>query len=380
MWLNRLVSKGENDTFCADYYYKEGNFLVCRQVSKPDEINVPIRKFSVFKDQDIFIKSLEKIDVDRCYYEVIKSHVKQKPYFDIDMSPENMKAAQIDPKDYKMVAESVINAILKVYPQIKRKSILVYNAHSKDVEKPKYSYHIIVYNWYVENAAENQYFFNKVMKELPKTFDKVVDCSLFKENQQFRILGSNKFNSVRVKKTDDLGKLSSKDPYFIIRSSLITYVEKSEKLDDPEFKNVRGRIKKDGSMCKSKIEFDHNDKKLLNIIRPFTKSFNVYPAPNGYHLRRIEPSECLICNRVHDNENASIEINDLGIMYYRCFRDISNTKFLASLDKYEMKPVEGQTAPVFKMEAKEQKVNKTFRSGKINNKGDQATLAFEALF
>lgn len=46
---------------------------------------------------------------------------------------------------------------------------------------------------------------------------------------------------------------------------------------------------------------------------------------NTFRLRRINPSNCIICNRIHDKENAYININDMS---YGCFRDLSVKMYL----------------------------------------------------
>ena len=44
-------------------------------------------------------------------------------------------------------------------------------------------------------------------------------------------------------------------------------------------------------------------------------------AGHGYHLKRIHPGHCLVCNREHEGDNAMITIHS-GWVVYRCWRDM----------------------------------------------------------
>lgn len=144
--------------------------------------------------------------VERTYYETIfQEHPRQKPYFDLDIAPK-----PDDPMSHEELLNRLLTEIKRMIgPDIDMvKDVGVYCSHATDGSK--YSYHVVLTGFYVKGNLEAMAFASAVRDAMicgtagpsspEATFIRqVLDMSVYKKLQQFRLLGSTKLGRERYK-------------------------------------------------------------------------------------------------------------------------------------------------------------------------------------
>lgn len=139
----------------------------------------------------------------------------QRLKFDIDF-PVNKSYSDDNVDDNDNVEDNVydildmiINVIMDVFYEtyslpyninLTREQILLTDSIGLNKKRElKYSFHIILYTYSVLNNNEAKVFTSKVLENLPKHVYPFVDPQVNKSIQNFRIIGSHKKGSMRVK-------------------------------------------------------------------------------------------------------------------------------------------------------------------------------------
>lgn len=325
--------------------------FVCREISNGEKI---VKTYSYFPTVGKFNLLLTKLPSvrDFNFYEIIFGKNQQKPYFDIDITPEKVdEPLEIFCQSLlENLVLSIKTTILTDYIETKfdlTKDILLFSS-SSEIKK---SFHIIVKKFAVKNNVMNKEFFYKVIEKLPEKFRPFIDDKVYSSTQQFRLYLSQKISSNRPKVLmtnwsffgtpveykyyiEDKPALQFARVYEVLYDSLISQTSKcvpltvktmavrvhhvlTSQVDDPDIKiteNLFEQIK--AQVANEKIY------KLLNI-------YNIVGFKDKLiTLIRKQPSMCPICQRIHEHENAFLFLNTRNQVFFRCFRDDLNTSIM----------------------------------------------------
>lgn len=307
-------------------------FVVCKQEK--------YRKFRAFEDLGTFYQFMIKEEKPWYFYEVITDGSRIKPFFDIDLPP-RFKIEEYDTE--------VINLANKISSLIEEENVpIIYSSSRGSALEKKVSYHIILDKVYFEKIEYMKGFFdyckqkiepeNEIQKGILDSFDSCV----YKSTQQFRLLWSVKFgaNVEERIKLPIYGNSESEVEQF--KESILTYI--SESVGIARYYRDEEKVKRE---C---ITFDVGDE-LIELVLEKVKDyhnlnslefcFDLYQTVNNMLiLKRIDKSECIICKRVHENENAYITISPgMGKCLFFCRRNDEQRLEIDMSEKIIVNPV-----------------------------------------
>lgn len=282
---------------------------------------------------------------EKCFHEVIFGFKEQKIKFDLDI------LCDFDAADAKGVANAEKSADTYTTPEhliyeintiIEVIIVQFYNLYNINInydniilasssghissKKWKYSFHIIINNYLVNDNDDAVYFTACVYKNLSEDLQKYIDINVNKKIQNFRLLGCKKSASLRFKKISEEEGFNTKLKNISYKDTIITNSENCivlPKLDDNRElthlptkainnKYIDAAIQ---WMEKNNLVNDHK----IRCINGNIISYN--------RINNIE--KCRICNRVHDNDNSLyirvqlIKKNIISIIEY-CHRSSPN--------------------------------------------------------
>ena len=331
--------EGKETPYLMEYSSPEPKTLVvCQQLKVGNDV---VRHFAKFNNYIDFAR-YNLLDVKlshRCFYEVIFGEMPQKPYFDLDIKLECPEVKSQDlclsEEESGQLCKQVVEGILKVIP-VNPSDIMIFTSHSKE----KHSYHIVVDNWCFPDYRENKAFSLEVIQLVSPKFRPFIDSSMYKSLQQFRILGSHKWESERIKILDSSSlwkppiQAENSDHLFILQlsGSLVSNVSYCSLL--PSFSHLVPQ--------KPTFVFDATDltpnevEKCLNFCAKCGnfKHFSDPGFPYRFQetkghlilLKRISRSFCRVCNRIHESENPFLTISGVNRdVFFNCRR--GNSKF-----------------------------------------------------
>lgn len=315
------------------------------------------RLFSVFNSYIDFGRYQLKFKPEnRCFYETVLGDFLQKPHFDIDINlSENPNINSDD------VINNLIDSIIKVLLNVKieinlSQDILIFTSHN-DVKK---SFHVIVDHYNHMNNLEARAFYDDVIANINPLLTKFIDWAVYSKKQQFRIVGSQKLNSNRPKVFNESWVYHDKqinyqyveepesDGHRMIlqlESSLITQISSCRTL--PSFLKIKeenGIKKQYNNGDTEEITKDIAIRALTLLAEKAGMTLNDRKFPYRFlsieggivSLKRVLPSKCRICNRIHENENPYLLIVgiELGI-YFNCRRSDKNW-FVGKLNEQQI--------------------------------------------
>ena len=307
-WYSFLNRKGK-DNLLSNEKIEEENIIVCQQLK--------YRQYAKFKNHIHLRKYMQNTEYNnKCFYELITEKKFRKPYFDIDIDDIKL--------DEKIIIDEIILSISKI---LEDAVILIYSSHTKD----KISFHIVIGNYYFINNQENKNFYQKVIENLKKETSEYVDSKVYNTVQQFRILGSHKYEKTNVKIfREDLSKnFNIPDIYkelptaienYLLISSLVTMTEGAKYLSGYEKKEeIKNIVPENGFSSISDLE------DILNIFYS-VYSYDIFQYLNTIDnngnllitFKRLSPSYCNECNRRHEHENPFVTVNGIyrNIFFY----------------------------------------------------------------
>lgn len=210
-WFFRLCGDSSKDTGLKGYYgehfLKHGVVIARDALGKRKEY----KKFTWFPSFDICSEWVKKQETDCNFYELIGATTKsQHPYFDIDMSPEELdklnqpQSGFGDLNDARLVIRELARELEKdlialmrtVHPQYNPDHLekiiyeSIYPINPKTGRASKFSYHIVFYDVYFE-GFEGMKAFGEKFKIDHLKYDDVVD-SIWGRSRQLRMFGSYK--------------------------------------------------------------------------------------------------------------------------------------------------------------------------------------------
>lgn len=252
--------------------------------------------YYVFDSWADFLNWREQIPQrERCFHEVIFGKRPQRLKFDIDDLD--------DPARLHDITEAILDELYASYFEIDGimatdKHLLITSSTSE--EEPKNSYHIIIYPYAVENNEEAKEFTKKVINRLPKETAKYIDATINKSVQNFRLMGSIKPNSTRIKKI-----MAAEETREDFMNSIITVGPETTILRTLSPMAI-------ASADDTTRELEGDATQILEYLKRYTVGHEFKERKGNLFLfKRLRPSMCEICERVHDNDNTlMISINE----------------------------------------------------------------------
>ena len=366
-WYNYLNPKTDGDkgkALLENETISEYNMIICQKLDY-----LYFGKFENYLDfYKYMIKEVPR--EKRCFYEIIPGNKSQKPYFDIEFNvKDNIDEPMTCFETGKLIlpthqADQSIATLVKIVekhipPLSQNKShILVFTSHKND----KRSYHVVVEKYYFPDHKSNKIFHDKVVSEMPQCWKDIVDHSMYKSSQQFRISGSCKFGTDRFKilnrkltlcyngKNMWIPPVTPEDnlheQLLLLEASLITQITSSTAMvslvspeEEMKISERKARLTASGfvfnplttdeikevlGLCYKRAGLEYGDARF-----PFT--FKEIVEDNDESsillLKRLRPSMCLSCNRIHEHENPYLIVagQDRDI-YLDCRRNEKHKK------------------------------------------------------
>lgn len=245
---------------------------------------------------------------ERTFFEIIREGP-QKFRIDIDC-----RKTEFDEAGWYAALRTISQVLIST--GIPHDDILVYESKHAS----KYSSHIVVKNVYFETSHHCVAFLNIILDRMPKHLRPIVDQSVYKTLQGFRIEGSMKYNKYNYKyllsfAAESVQCRSTVSMHFL--DGLISNTKGCQKCRVPTLRTENytlneNRTLNDNSMLNTNF--------TLNNIGDLNKNFSIYKRlGNLILLKRKSPSECIICKRVHSNENPYLLVVNNAI-YFNCRR------------------------------------------------------------
>lgn len=326
-WYYRLVPSSEGRALMNDYPLSTliDSLIVC-WTPKNQKDGSPQRMYGRFNSYLDFYRYYQTAE-PKAFYEIVLGEFAQKPHFDLDL--QNVTTEYAD-----SVVNRLIEAIGVVFKRfnvhwIPENDLLVYSSHGGT----KHSYHIILNNHSHGSNLEAKEFYQLIVAEMPPGDRDFVDPAVYSPRQQFRFLGSSKLGAQRP-------KVSAMPWNGVVH----------QYLEEPENDEIRKLMDFEESLisvthgCRLLPTFlpdhpaefsvsEHLDiteetaKAAINLLK--SKSPNAWPyRPLGIRggmilLKRVQPSMCRICQRVHHMENPFLTVvtkETEFIVYFNCRR------------------------------------------------------------
>lgn len=276
----------------------------------------------------------------RCFFEIIRGEANQKPHFDIEIEQDKVGK---DVDIAKMANDLIDNFIEVLIPtfedtyQVKldpETDIMIFTSHGQH----KKSFHVIIDNYCHPSNSEAKALYDLVIAKINPDYVPFIDHAVYSKKQQFRLVGSQKRGSGRVKKLLERWVYQGKQIEYKLRekpnnqghllillfeASIISYtkncrylksilppiIEESKKWErnreegdiHPETAQAALRL------VASKIGITTDDPRFPYEIRDITENLIL--------LKRIKPSYCFKCidqttgqPRLHEKENPFLAI------------------------------------------------------------------------
>lgn len=325
----------------------------------------------------------------RSFFEVILGETKQKPKFDIDIDSDTVFAGrikkevsdkilssvseskspahpgpvdrspsihpgpivppQLSPTELDEIAkglqEDLIGAIKQYFTDHKEEinisnDIRLYYSHGAS----KRSIHLTMPRKYHNNNVEAKEFYDGVYQRMTHEYKHCVDASVYKGVQQFRLYGSQKHGSGRIKVLPEGFTFEGKVHYQPRRARYDEFVESlisivpSDSMHVPVTIKLIPKVIVTGTGGVGGKSFPINREiadECLNLCPEVADSFVLNDIKDDFILlKRKRPSYCRQCCRRHDNENAFITVTSRGVVMYHCRRSFTGYLSLGYLPSY----------------------------------------------
>ncbi len=317
----------------------------------------PRRIYAFFDSYIEFYKYFQHFeDAQKCFYEIVFGELPQKPHFDIDIDvqefTERYPGDSVD-SIATFLLEEVINGCQAVFEQLKvpvtlETDLLIYNSHGPN----KRSFHVIWNNKCHDGHKEAKAFYDAVMTQVrnitPKYLE-FVDKSVYSPRQQFRLIGSRKVGTSRVKRfheefevggrkyqhvyaeefTDlELRKLAVLQESLVSFTAGCVYIPSlvlPKQYSQPNLGDLPDLSEKAVTDCISLVAQKFRER---GLDAPFA-----FLGIRGHLilLRRLRRSLCPLCNKIHEHENPFLFIVS-GKIYWDCRRTEGNKFFVGYLE------------------------------------------------
>lgn len=296
-----------------DYHYKLDDILkynkivICEEYQSKNGEDISRRFFAVNSYIDLGKLILDNKENGH-FYEVIKGNQMQKIFFDLDM--EISELGTINPYD---VLESLIESVIKL--GVNKNSILVCETQCN--LKKKYSFHVIILRA-VLTCDHARRFAEMTIEQMHQDYSKFIDKSVYSKNRQLRLVWSSKLRTNSSIENPKIKKIneeysSCKFYQFEIFNILMTLITNIDGLELFSIEIKEKKIKKYDLIFK-----DHHYSDIQALI-PDYATFE-RQEENFVILKRICPSFCVVCQRIHHYENPYLIIREDGFVELCCRR------------------------------------------------------------
>lgn len=277
--------------------------------------------YTVYENRDHFIEDYKLMpNENKRLHEVILD-IPQKLKFDIDAKrfSDNPTEPVFDgsPQEFDKMMETIIEFIQSAFHirydiELPRKNIIQCDSSNDK----KFSRHLIIVGYSVSGCKQSEQFANDVLSGLPEEYLRFIDRSVYKSKQNFRIVGSHKSGSDRVKVIMDY-----MDNKYTLEDTLITNIA-----DTIRLKNVEHVLDADELYAKE-IRLEGSD--IVEISRLVSNAgldrSHQYVNRDGAMLKykRIRPSICEICQHEHTGNGMFIRVYKTGAhaeVFQYCYR------------------------------------------------------------
>jgi len=242
--------------------------------------------YIIFDDLAEFIQFYETVP-SKTYCEVIWGGTPQRLKLDIDA-----KNAGVTEEDLvSVVNDCAALALDQLWPNA---NAPIYTCLSSNSDK--ISFHVII-DAFVSNHLQCAAFTDMVIRIMPSEYAKYVDTSVNKSTQNFRLVGSHKPGSTRIKMLPAGVSFT--------QALICSYSgEKPKILADV----VAGRIKELApAPIADQDELVRDALERFGRLDPACMFLNAI-RPNGFYaqlnFKRLASSYCQICSRAHDHDNT----------------------------------------------------------------------------
>lgn len=279
-------------------------------------------KIQSFPDLFIFLyKSMTETN-ELHNYELMGETHKRKPYFDIDMDASNLEYLP------EYIIKIIVCQLQKMFPDFSDQ-IMVFESKDSTLTPKKYSYHIVIDKVCLSNYKHCRKLCLDLINEInDENVTQYIDTKVYSKVQQFRIFYNCKINSQRRKTLNK--QLSTK--YFddtldtktklknILFASYVTLTGTCTLSD--LYSNDEVSVKKFNTNYEntlfdlSKLDYYLDCMKKTHKDVGFPFKFTEVTSEGFILFKRTKKSECLSCNRVHNNENPFATISSDKIRFY----------------------------------------------------------------
>ncbi len=276
-----------------------------------------IMAFSIPKDEDTEIPNLPRVSLEELDDDIIdlldSITPETEPPKAIDLDTFEDKSNYV----LKTVVSAIKTAFLIAYEmELSQRNIVICQSVPRpppnSVEpKKKCSYHIIVDGYYVNNNEQSREFTRRVANFLPIGVREFLDCGVNNSKQNFRMTGSRKPDSWRIK------EIITEHTF---ENAMITYTIGCEELAD-----ILVVAKEDAKF----INMHEDDvRNVLNICREngIMREHAFRSRHNGVFIfDRRRSSHCEFCNKTHDADNTvrvwTVTENGVVRVFKSCWKD-----------------------------------------------------------
>ena len=333
-WYKYFVSNPRYVCLLDEVPNAVDRFNVCLCAGKAERVS---RWYHSFDSAQAFYKHISGIPKEYWYYhEYIMGDQPQKMAFDIDMKTEGL----VNPKhQYEWLLSELVKACINVYREscgvtiTPEANFLVYTSHGSQ----KQSAHVIIDGYVLSNHIQRQILAQSIIAELSgvvKGCEEWLDMAIYNKGHQLRLPGSRKNGSSRVKTFQprwgyngsiithtpeyDFNMFPDQEKKRLVAAheflhGCITYSAGCDYISVPEPPDVQhettyitdamyATLKPTPTISKLKSQFVF-EKRQGDMIR----------------LTRLVPSHCIICDVVHEKDNAYLKILPNGNVLYGCY-------------------------------------------------------------
>jgi len=338
-WYHYLNNPKEKNLL-SERRCNEDSLVICWQREK--------RQYNMFENYISFLKFQKEIEtnniVEKCFYEIMLPGKPRKIYFDIDIELDDSIFNDIEERDIiKTLKEAIFTEL-----DNKEITILVFNSHTET----KFSYHLVLPDFCVSDEKACLNFYKAVIEKVPESYHQFIDNSVYKNTQQFRLLGSHKFGKSNTKIfngylshnylcPERYFKKEAKNNY-LFWISLVSKTSTCTLLNEYNYKEKKKDFISLGTANTSDVDtildvfyrhetykFTYDDFVHLNTIE---KNGNLILT-----FRRQNPTYCSWCKRVHENENPFLVVRGIEReIYYYCRRSDNKGFLLGKLGQYHL--------------------------------------------
>lgn len=303
------------------------------------------RYFACFSSFLNFFNWRRKIRTDRWFFHEVIRMQEVKTFFDIDLN--------CDASEYEQKLEELdemlelIREHFNLYLAREKLDLIsfeetaLFTSSTRDYKegKSKISAHFVIpkYSW--ESPLHLKCFVYKYILPNLGDFAEYVDKQVYSSQHNLRILGSLKGSRRKITQRVSIG-YNKEDSLDCLQCSLITFCDDAIKLSmGDEMQSMESKTLSTDQLKEYGIDIQRVYKALgeVNSWGESVFSADRITEIGGrvkVHLSRRQKSYCVICNRVHEHENAFL-IATKEEIFFKCLRNDSSEILLMEDEKIE---------------------------------------------